>query len=271
MRRSPADGMPPSVSVITPLYNGAPHIAEAIASVQSQTFRDYEHIVVDNGSSDAGPDIVADLARTDPALRLLSQTARKGPGAARNAGMEAARGRYIAFLDADDMYTPDKLTRQIGTMAETRAAFSWAAYTRIDSHGTRLGVQGVPTRLTPDGFLHKRGIIGCLTAVYDCRLLGHHRMPNIPLRQDFCFFHALLAACARAGHPAIGIDAPLGLYRVHAGGISANKLRAAQAQWTAYRDVIGLDRGAALAAMASYTRHTLAARLGERSGARSGQ
>ena len=113
----------PAVSVVVPLYNKAPHVEAALRSILAQSFTDFEVIVVDDGSTDGGAEIVAGI--TDPRLRLLRQD-NAGAGAARNAGIAAARGRWVAFLDADDLWYPDKLARQLAALARS-PELVWAA------------------------------------------------------------------------------------------------------------------------------------------------
>jgi glycosyltransferase involved in cell wall biosynthesis len=102
----------PHFSIITPLFNKGPYIADTIASVRSQTMRDWEMIVVDNGSTDEGPTIAGKLVVEDPRIRLVDFTLRRGPGAARNAGLQLARGDWVLFLDADDLIEPQFLDRR---------------------------------------------------------------------------------------------------------------------------------------------------------------
>ena len=129
--------MVPLVSVITPARNVAPWIEAAIRSVLAQTMPDLEHFVVDDGSTDATVDVVASIV--DPRLRLLTQPAR-GASAARNAGLRLSSGPFVAFLDGDDYWTPDKLERQTAILEahpEIDLTFSWSAI--VDEAGVPIG------------------------------------------------------------------------------------------------------------------------------------
>ena len=251
----------PDVSIVTPLYQAEATIADTLASVAAQTFSDYEHLVIDNGSTDGGPGIVRAAAHEDPRIHLLSQTATQGPGPTRNAGIAAARGRFIAFLDADDLWTPDKLDRQIGAMTDSGAAFSWTAY-RVLKDGTPSRIQDVRTHMTAADLLWKRGVIGCLTAVYDTQTLGTHFMNALPMRQDFCLWYDLLQACAERDLPVLGLREPLALYRVHGSSLTADKRKAARLQWQAYRGHVGLGRLHTAALFGAYAARALAVRAG---------
>lgn len=249
----------PSVSVITPLYNGADHIEACIASVAAQSFTDLEHIVIDNNSTDDGPERVAALCRIHPHLRLIYES-QKGAGPARNAGIHAAQGRYIAFLDADDSWKPEKLERQIAAMKASGAVFSWTAYD-IYKDDSFVRMQQAAETLTYDDLLAKRSTIGCLTAIYDSEILGKVFMNDLPMRQDFCLWLDILAAAERDHHAVIGLRQPLADYHVHANGLTSNKLKAARGQWTAYRSHVGLSRTRTLKLFASYVFHALAVRI----------
>ncbi|MCB1402939.1 MAG: glycosyltransferase family 2 protein [Rhodobacteraceae bacterium] len=247
----------PAVTVVTPVHDAAGTLAEAVASVQAQTMGSWEMILVDDGSADASRTHIRALADADGRLRPILWDTNRGPAAARNAAIAAARGRFIAFLDADDRWRPEKLARQIGYMEATGAVFTFTAYRRIDAAGRPLGRVGVPSRVT-HGALLKGNVIGCLTAVYDAAHFGRVEMPNLPRRQDYGLWLRLLAA----GGEAHGIDEELAEYRVHPGSLSAGKLAAAAATWRLYREAEGLGRARA----GWYLAHNLARGLAKRRG-----
>src|SRR5215469_600238 len=119
----------PRVSVVIPLFNRARTIERALASVQRQSFSDLEIVVVDDASSDGGADKIAGL---DPRLRILRHPANRGAAAARNTGINAARGEYVAFLDSDDEWLPAKLTTQLGVLDRGKHDAAVAAFILID-------------------------------------------------------------------------------------------------------------------------------------------
>lgn len=222
----------PVISVVMPVYNGEAFIAESIRSVMQQSFHDWELIVVDDASADSSVDLVQVLCAEDGRIRLIQLEQNSGAAVARNAAFESARGRYIAFLDGDDLWLPHKLERQLAFMEQTGATFSFSAYEKIDLNGNHLSTIGVPVRVMYKDML-KNSSIGCLTAMYDTHYFGNVYMPDIRKRQDLGLWLALLKRTAYA----YGLNESLAKYRVRPGSISANKLSAAQYQWCLYRDV----------------------------------
>lgn len=241
----------PLVSVIMPCLNGARFIRKAIESVQTQTLEDWQLLVIDNGSTDGSVKVVQEFERTDARIVLLSDR-RGGAAAARNQGIDAARGRYIAFLDCDDMWLPTKLMDQVGTMGRDRLRFCWTSYEVVNEEGTFVRNQNCAVRATYEDVLHKRTTIGCLTAIYDTEAFGKQFMPDIRMRQDFALWLRLLRTAATDGHVCRGIDKTLARYRVHKGGMTYNKARAAYYQWRVYRDIERLPLPKRLACMRDY-------------------
>ena len=218
------------VSVITPAYNAAKELHRAIRSVAAQTFPILEHIVVDDGSRDDTRALLESLSRQVPNLVVIHQP-HLGAAAARNRGIEAARGRYIAFLDSDDEWLPEKLATQIGFMRETGTLFSYGDYLRCH-YESRLTLGAVQT---PDCLGHAdflRGCpIGCLTVVYDQEQLGKCYMPPIVRGHDWGLWLSLTRRGV-VGRRYPGVEA---IYSVRPGSLSAAKLRKAQDIYTIYR------------------------------------
>lgn len=225
-----------AVSVITPSYNCANFISQTIKSVLSQTFHDWEMIIVDDFSSDNSVDVIQGYVEMDPRIKLIRKLKNSGAAMARNAAIEAAQGRYISFLDSDDIWLPHKLERQLMFMEQTGATFSCCAYEKIDEDGSPFGHVGVPAKVEYSDLL-KTCSIGCLTAIYDTKYFGKVYMPNIRKRQDFGLWLSLLKRTKYV----YGISEVLAQYRVRSESISANKLNAAQYTWRLYRDVEKLN------------------------------
>ncbi len=225
----------PLVSVVTPVRDAAETLPETVASVLAQTRGDWEMLLVDDGSTDGSAALAERFAAADPRVRALRLDAPRGTAAARNAGIAAARGRYIAFLDADDLWRPEKLARQLAFMAAGGHVFAFSAYRRMDASGRPLGVVGVPARVGYHDLL-RDNVIGCLTAIYDARALGRVEMPPLVRRQDFGLWLRLLKL-TRFAH---GQDEVLADYRVRPGSLSGSKLAAARDNWRLYREIEAL-------------------------------
>lgn len=178
------------VSVVTASHNSAPSIARCVRSVAMQTVAPLEHIVVDDGSSDGTVELLSELARGIPHLTVIRQPNR-GAGPARNAAIEAAKGRYVAFLDSDDVWLEGKLQNQIAFMEEQEAIFTYGDYTIVsDSSGEPIGHFVAPDGLSYDQLL-VRCPIGCSTAAYNQDSLGKCYMPAIKRGQDWALWLAL--------------------------------------------------------------------------------
>lgn len=228
--------MTPVVSIVTPVHNGAAFIRETIASVQAQTMGDWELLVVDDASEDGSAMIIDELAAQDSRIRVFRLESNGGAAVARNTAIEAARGRFIAFLDGDDLWLPHKLDRQLAFMRDNDAAFSYAAYERVDENGRYLSPVGVPARLRYRDLL-KTCYVGCLTAMYDTKVFGKRYMPLIRRRQDYALWLELL----REGGTGLGLNEVLGVYRVRSDSVSSNKASTSLYTWRMYREVEGLS------------------------------
>lgn len=248
----------PLVSVITPVWNAAATLDATIASVRAQSLPDWEMLLVDDGSTDASPARIAAAAAADPRIRGLSTGRNGGAGVARNLAIREGRGRYIAFLDADDRWRPEKLARQIGFMERGGHAFTFTGYAREDASGRPLGLVAAPARVTRDALL-RRNVIGCLTAVYDAAALGRVEMPEVRRRQDYALWLDLLSR-VEAAH---GLPEVLADYRVARASLSGDKRVAARDTWTLYRRTLGLSAPRAAWYFAHYAVHGVLGRIGQ--------
>jgi len=224
------------VSIICPTHNSQRFVSDTIISVLKQSYADWELIVVDDCSTDGTMEVVRSFSAQDSRVKLLRLDANLGAAVARNTGIDMANGRYIAFLDSDDVWEPVKLERQLAFMQDNNYVFTYAAYKKINDAGDIVGDVGVPTSVSYKQLL-KTCSIGCLTAMYDVSYFGKVHMPLVRKRQDYGLWLKLLKMVEFAH----GINEPLGRYRVHANSISANKAEAAKYTWRLYRDVEALS------------------------------
>ena len=241
----------PIVSVITPAHNADRFLDETIRSVLAQTFSDWEMVVVDDDSSDRTREIVEHWAASDPRIRLVRQSPKQGAAEARNRALAEARGRYVAFLDSDDLWRPEKLAVQVAFMRETGALFSFASYSIIDERGKSLGRTVEAPEQVDYPFLLRNTVIGCLTVMLDRSGLGPLRMPLLRQHEDLSLWYELL----KRGVVARGIPRDLALYRVVKGSSSRNKISSALHMWTVYRDQERLSLPAALWCYVHYAWH----------------
>lgn len=206
-------------SVVTAAYNSASSIERCVRSVGSQSCAPLQHIVVDDGSNDQTLEVLSDLHRDFPSLTVIRQ-AHKGAGPARNAGIEAAEGRYIAFLDSDDVWLEHKLQRQITFMEEQEGSFTYGDYAVIDEDsGQTIGNFITPATLGYDELL-TRCPIGCSTVAYNQEVLGKRYMPAIRRGQDWALWLALL----RQGNEARRYPGCDVIYHKRQGSLSNRKL-----------------------------------------------
>jgi teichuronic acid biosynthesis glycosyltransferase TuaG len=220
------------VSIVMPAYNASAVLRDTVTSVQRQTYAHWELLVADDCSKDATRSIAEEYAARDNRIRLISLSQNAGPAGARQAAINAAKGRFVAFLDSDDLWLPGKLERQLRFMQMRGAAFSFTAFRRISADGSRVGrIIHVPTRLTYRQLLGNTAI-ATSTAMIDVVLTGSFRMVKT-YYDDF----ALWLEITRRGFVAFGIDEDLVRYRVLGGSVSRNKARSAAMVWRTYRDV----------------------------------
>ncbi len=227
--------MPELVSIITPSYNSEKYIEETIQSVISQTYKDWEMIIVDDRSGDSTCEKVEKIAESEPRVKLFRQETNGGAAKARNRALDESKGRFIAYLDADDIWYPEKLEKQVDFMLKNKAGFSCASYEVIDDSGNSLNkeVHMLP-KVDYVGFLTNNLLqtVGIMadTNIVDKSLL---HMPDLRRRQDAATWLQVL----KAGNDCFGIDEVLAKYRRAANSLSSNKFKAVKGIWQLYREV----------------------------------
>lgn len=238
------------VSIITPAYRAAAFIEATIASVRNQSFPDWELIIADDCSPDDTRAVVSANAAVDARIRLLELPRNGGPALARNAALEAASGRWIAFLDSDDLWLPDKLERQLHFHRSSGAALTCTGFRRISAGAERTG-----RYIRPPSTLDYRGALGLTgiatsTVILDRERTGPVRMKPVYYDDFACWLDVL-----RSGALAKGLDEDLMRYRVMSGSISRNKLHSAGEVWKQLRKVEQLGLPMALQSFGRYAFH----------------
>lgn len=219
------------VSVIMPMYNAGAFVGEAIESVMAQHYKHWELIVVDDSSTDNSVSIVKEYANKDSRIHIIyNERHLKMPSAPRNLGIKHANGQYIAFLDSDDCWLPDKLESQIPLFDDKKTAIVFSNYEKIDEQGCRSGrIVKAPAQVDYHDMLHCN-YIGNLTGMYDRKLTGSMYMPDTH-HEDYALWLDIL----KKGYVAKNTGTVEGLYRVRRNSVSASKLHIISWQWNIYR------------------------------------
>ena len=243
---------PDAVSIIMPAYNPERTLAAAVNSVLAQSHTDWELIIIDDCSSDGTLKLAQLFAARDGRIRVISNGENSGAAAARHRGACAARHAWLAFLDSDDVWLPEKLERQLCLQLRSRADLIYTGSAFMDADGHMLDwTLHVPEKITYRRLLHQNIISNSSVLIRrDCYL--RHAVKDSGMHEDFaCWLGAL-----RAGLSARGIDRPLIVYRLSGCSKSGNKLRSAKMNWNTYR-ALGLSFGKAICCMAFYTANGL--------------
>jgi len=245
------------VSVIMPCYNMERYIAETIASVQRQTYSNWELLIVDDASTDHTADLVKKLQNEDDRIQFHVKPKHSGIADTRNQCLSMVQGRFLAFLDADDVWHPNKLERQLAFMMEHNIGFSYSSYDCIDDDGRPLEktVKAI-MNLNHDAYMHNT-IIGCSTVMIDKTIIGEVVVPYFRTSEDTATWLNIL----KKGYLAHAIGEPLTSYRIRQHSASSNKLKASYDLWKVYRQQEKLPLFEALGCFVSYAFHAIKKRL----------
>lgn len=225
----------PLVSVIMPTYNSAEFIGAAIQSVQNQTYLNWELFVIDDASNDATIALVEDFVSLDSRIKFYQNPKNVGAGASRNTGIKAAKGSFIAFLDADDLWLPEKLLVQVNFMLRNNLAMSFSSYRLMSETGELLPkiVEALP-ELSYKKLL-RSNYVGSLTGMYNADKIGKIYSPLLRKRQDWGLWLSVLEKSGSA----LGIQQPLAYYRLRKNSISNNKTALLKYNFQIYNRVLG--------------------------------
>ena len=225
------------VSIITPTYNAEKFITETLKSVQNQTYQNWEMILVDDASTDKTIKIIADFAEKDSRIKLFKLEKNSGNGFARNVALEKAVGKYIAYLDADDLWFPNKLEKQIEFLKENNLHFTFSFYDCIDEEGNSLNRRvETPVPLTYNQ-LFFCNYVGNLTAIYDADFFGKIKLESSQKRQDWRLWLTILKQIKTAE----AIPESLAFYRIRKDSISSSKFKLIKHNFGVYREFHGYN------------------------------
>lgn len=227
------------ISIIVPVYNAADYIGKTIESVQAQTYSDWELLLVDDCSADESCQIIRSYEEKDGRIRLIRQTKNAGAAMARNRGLSESCGRYIAFVDADDLWKPQKLEHELNYLKkiqekEKKAGFVFSGYEFADEDGNGTGkIVRVPEVLRYRQAL-KNTTIFTSTVLFDTAVIPHKliQMPQVKSEDTATWWQIL-----KRGFDAYGLDENLVYYRRSAGTLSSDKVEAVRRIWNLYRKV----------------------------------
>jgi len=235
------------VSVVMPVHNSSNYVSLSIRSLLVQTYPYWELIVVDDVSSDNTPSIIRSFMEAEPRIRYIPLREHHGPGLARNVGIDLAVGKYIAFLDSDDIWLPKKLERQLAFMQENNLCFTFSSYYIMDKNGFVVGLYRTKESVSYSDIL-KIDYIGCSTAIYDVSVLGKRYMK--PIHGDYVLWVEILREIGKSE----GLLEPLAVYRAGV-GVSASKLKQASWRWQFYRRELHMSTVDSLRCFIPYAFH----------------
>ena len=225
------------VSIITPSFNSAKFIAETIQSVQHQTHQNWEMIIVDDGSFDDTEHIVRSIIEKDKRIQFYKLTQNSGPAIARNTGIEKASGKYLTFIDADDIWFPTFIENSIKTIDETGIPFVFSSYKRANEQLEFVYSDFIVPHKVSYSDILKSNSISCLTAFVEIQKLGKKYMPLIRKRQDMGLWLNYLKVVPFAH----GIQETQAIYRIRENSLSRKKSDLIKYQWQFYRNVEKLN------------------------------
>ena len=220
------------VSIIVPVYNADKFIQETINSVLNQTYNNFELLLIEDMSTDKSIEIIKKNIEKDSRIKLITNTKKQGAAGVRNIGIKEAKGRFIAYIDADDYWVKTKLEEQINFMKENNCAFSFTGYEFAHNDLSLTGKKvHVPNKINYKGAL-KNTTIFTTTVMFDLDKISKEQiyMPKVKSEDTACWWHIL-----RNGYSAYGLNKILAYYRRSNNTLSSNKIEAIKRIWNLYR------------------------------------
>lgn len=228
------------VSIITATYNSEETIEETYKSLCNQSVSDWEWLVTDDCSIDSTFKILRNISKGDTRVKVFANETNSGAAVSRNRSLDNASGTFIAFIDSDDLWEPNKLEVQISYMSLNKVDFSFTAYELINEFGEKLGSTIDTFHKEPinyEDMLKKKATLGCSTVIIRRTKFCDFRMPLIRTGQDYAFWLSIL----KSGTNAHAITEVLAQYRIMPNSISRNKFKKALRQWEIYRSIENLS------------------------------
>lgn len=238
----------PLVSVIMPAYNAEQYIALAIRSVQRQSYSNWELIVVDDCSQDKTAEIINRLAAEDARIRPVFSDENQGAADSRNLALDLCRGEYVAFLDADDLWRPQKLVRQVSAALKSNADIVYCSYALVDEAGKPCHRDFIVNERTNLDEMLVRNVMSCSTVLLSHSAAQSHRFSKNVYHEDYALWLQLL----QENYSAIGLTEILADYRVLPHSRSSNKLKSAKNRWKIYRSYLKLPLSSSFRYMTEY-------------------
>jgi len=228
--------MVPQCSVIMPIYNSEQFLEKTLESVLKQTFADFELIAIDDCSSDSSYEILQRMAKEDKRIKIYRNKENSGVANTRNRGIEAAQGKYIALLDSDDLWLPEKLEKQIDYIERKGCMLSYCSYGFIDKDNNDIGnVFCVPSHINMKDLL-KKNVISCSTVIVEREFFLKHKFNSEYYHEDFVTWIDMLKECQNS----YGHVEELAKIRIMNGSRSGNKMNSAKQRWLVYRNYLNM-------------------------------
>lgn len=239
----------PLVSVVVPVYNAARFLEKTVMSVLNQTYRNFELIMVDDGSPDQSLEILREFEKRDPRVRVIAYKPNQGAAHARNTGIEQAKGMYIALLDSDDVWKEDKLEKQVRLIESRGADIAYCSYGFIDENDSPMMRPFIVPEETNYKKMLTKCVFSCSTIMVKTDIFKAHPFKSVFYHEDFVLWMELM----KNGYKAVGDAEVLAEYRQVSGSKSNDKRKSAKHRWTLYRKALGLGVIPSCIAFIGYT------------------
>lgn len=224
------------VSVIIPTFNSSSFIQATLESVINQTYRNLEILITDDASTDNTLQILENYQKLDKRIKVFKINKNSGAGIARNHSIKFSTGEFIAFCDSDDQWKVDKIEKQLIFMDKFNLSFTYSSYDVIDELGFFKSVVQAPKTISYKKMLNNN-YVGCLTAIYDRKLLGKLYMNEIRKRQDWSLWLVIMKKLKKTH----GLTESLAIYRDRSNSISSNKFKMLTYNYKIYNKILNYN------------------------------